>query len=31
VSGSPEELADEVLREIRKWQKVVRERKLKFD
>jgi tripartite-type tricarboxylate transporter receptor subunit TctC len=31
VGGSPEELADEVVREIAKWQRVVRERNLKFE
>jgi tripartite-type tricarboxylate transporter receptor subunit TctC len=31
VGGSPEELAEEVAREIRKWQQLVRERNLKFD
>jgi tripartite-type tricarboxylate transporter receptor subunit TctC len=31
VAGSPEELADEVAREIKKWQQLVRERNLKFD
>lgn len=31
VAGSPEELADEVSREIAKWQRLVRERGLKFD
>ena len=31
VGSSPEELANEVSREINKWQKLVRERNLKFD
>ena len=31
VGSSPEELADEVSREINKWQKLVQERNLKFD
>ena len=31
VGGSPEELAAEVSREIDKWQRLVRERNLKFD
>ena len=31
VGGSPEQLAEEVAREIGKWQRLVRERNLKFD
>lgn len=31
VGSTPEELAEEVSREIRKWQRLVLERKLKFD
>lgn len=31
VGGSPEELAEEVAREINKWQRLVRDRNLKFE
>lgn len=31
VGSTPAELADEVMREISKWQRLVRERKLRFD